>query len=66
MHAQLGVSSHAFLLVLSQLVELGDLKPTKFVSAELKLAIFLYICRGALGVRHTAETFQVSFETVSR
>ena len=66
MHAHLGLSPHAFRLVFAQLVELGELRPTKYISAELKFAIFLYICRGALGVRHTAETFQVSFETVGK
>ena len=65
MRAHLGITPHAFRLVYAELRDLGGLVDSKHISAGLKLAIFLYICREALGVRHTAETFQVSLESVS-
>ena len=66
MQAQLGVSPHAFRFLYGQLRELGDLSHSKYISADLKLAVFLYICREALGVRHAAETFQVSLESIAK
>jgi len=45
---------------------LGGLAPTRYISTRVQLAIFLYICKEGLGVRHAGEAFQRSLDTVSK
>ncbi len=66
MHSQLGVSLTTFRLVLHDLEELGGLAPTRYISSWIQLAIFLYMCREGLGVRHAGECFQRGLETVAK
>lgn len=66
MHHQLGISPFVFRLLLIDLQIKSGLVDSRYVMVEEKLAIFLYICRKALTVRHTAEAFQRSPDTVAR
>ena len=66
MHSQLGVDPSTFMLLLHDLETLGELSPTRWISTRVQLAIFLYMCREGLGVRHAGEAFQRSLETVAK
>jgi len=67
MHSHLGVFSSTFKLVLYDLETVGGgLAPTRYISIRGQLAIFLYICKEGLGVRHAGEAFQRSLDTVSK
>ena len=65
MRSQLGVIPATFRHVLLDLETMGGLAPTRYVSTSVQLAIFLYICREGLGLRHAGECFQRSLNTIS-
>ena len=64
-YCELGVHSHVFAKLISELRALGY-SNSRFVSLEEQLAIFLYCCVTGLTVRHVGERFQRSNETISR
>ena len=66
MHAHLGVDPSTFILVLCDLENLGGLAATRHISTRVQLAMFLYICKEGVGVRHAGECFQRSLYTVSK
>jgi len=66
MHSHLGVFPSTFKLVLHDIETLGGLAPTRYISTWVQLAIFLYICKEGLGVRHAGEAFQRSLDTISK
>ncbi len=65
-HDTLGVRKHVFRALLRELQEYAGLAPTKYVSVEEQLAIFLRLARTGLGQREARERFQRSPDTVSR
>lgn len=65
MHTELGVHVPVFRQLILELQEVG-LGPSKHISLEEKVAIFLYASVTGLSVRHLAERFQHSNETISK
>ena len=61
---ELGVHKHIFKILLEDLSTVG-LKPSRHVSSEEKLSIFLYKCVTGLSVAHVGERFQRSNDTIS-
>jgi len=61
---ELGVHKHIFNTLLEDLSTMG-LKPSRNVSSEEKLSIFLYKCVTGLSVAHVGERFQRSNDTIS-
>jgi hypothetical protein len=61
---ELGVHKHVFNTLLEDLSTMG-LKPSRNVSSEEKLSIFLYKCVTGLSVAHVGERFQRSNDTIS-
>jgi hypothetical protein len=55
-----------FILLKQQLVSVGHLKASRFVSSDQQLLIFLWICGHNASVRQAQERFQHSGETISR
>ena len=66
MYEQLGMAKHVFCKLCSELRMLHGLSDGKFVSAEEKLAIFLYFARTGASSRMLQERFQRSGETISK
>jgi DDE superfamily endonuclease len=62
---ELGVHKEVFNDLLQNLCD-GGCGPSKHVSLEEKLAIFLYTCVTGLSLRHVGERFQRSTETISK
>ena len=65
MHTELGVRVHVFRRMVSALSKAG-MGPSKHVSLEEKLTIFLYASVTGLSIRHLGERFQHSNETISK
>lgn len=65
MHTELGVRVPVFRKLVLELREVG-LGPSKHVSLEEKVAIFLYASVTGLSIRHLGERFQHSNETISK
>ena len=65
MHTELGVRVPVFRKLVLELQEVG-LGPSKHVSLEEKVAIFLYASVTGLSIRHLGERFQHSNETISK
>jgi hypothetical protein len=65
MRAALGVEPDDFQFIHHQLCDRSTLRNSKHTSSEEKLAYFLYICHGSLGIRHTTEHFQQSLSMIS-
>lgn len=61
---ELGVHKDVFLALIQSLRN-GGQGPSKHISLEEKLAIFLYTCVTGLSLRHVDERFQHSTETIS-
>jgi hypothetical protein len=61
---ELGMHANAFMELISELHTMGH-SDSKFVSLEEQLAIFLYTSMTGLLIRHVAERFQCSNETIS-
>ncbi|KAJ7842289.1 hypothetical protein B0H13DRAFT_1648844, partial [Mycena leptocephala] len=61
-----GMSRHVFLKLLQVLHLRCGLAPTKHVSSEEQLAIFLHMAVTGLGNREQQERFQRSGDTISR
>ena len=64
-HHELGIYKHIFLKLIAELVGLGY-SPSRYITLEEQLAIFLYTCRTGLSIRHIAERFQRSSDTISK
>ena len=62
---ELGVHGHVFQLLVSYLQTIG-VQHSRGVFLEEQLAIFLYRCVTGLSIRHVAERFQCSNDTVSK
>jgi hypothetical protein len=62
---ELGVHQHVFQFLISYLQTIG-VQHSRGVFLEEQLAIFLYRCVTGLSVRHVAERFQRSNDTVSK
>jgi hypothetical protein len=60
-----GMEMHVFLALLRELQGSG-LQPTKHVSSEEQLAIFLYLCVTGASNRILQERFERSGDTISR
>jgi hypothetical protein len=65
MHTELGMRVPVFRQLVLELQEIG-LGPSKHVSLEEQLAIFLYASVTGLSIRHLGERFQRSNETISK
>ena len=65
MHTELGVRVHVFQHLVAALQKAG-MGPSKHLSLEEKLAIFLYASVTGLSIRHLGERFQRSNETISK
>ena len=63
-HTELGMHVHVFRQLVSTLTECG-MRPSKWISLEEKLAIFLYASVTGLSIRHLGEQFQHSNEAIS-
>ena len=66
MRAILGVTHTVFASVLGELQIYAGLSRTKHVESDEQLAIFLYIARGGLSVRHAGMWFQRSNGTIAK
>jgi hypothetical protein len=62
---ELGVQKHVFNALIEELSTMG-LVPSRNVTSEEKLSIFLYKCVTGLSVAHVGERFQRSNDTISR
>ena len=62
---ELGVHREAFDELLRSLHD-GGQGPSRYISLEEKLAIFLYTCVTGLSLRHVGERFQHATETISK
>jgi hypothetical protein len=62
---ELGVHEHVFRFIVSYLQMIG-VQHSRGVLIEEQLAIFLYKCVTGLSIRHVAERFQRSNDTVSK
>jgi hypothetical protein len=65
MHTELGVCVPVFRKLVLELQEAG-MGPSKHVSLEEQVAIFLYASVTGLSIRHLGERFQRSNETISK
>jgi hypothetical protein len=61
---ELGMRLHVFKRLISDLSDLG-LAPSRHISLEEQVAIFLYTSVTGLSIRHIGERFQHSNETIS-
>lgn len=61
---ELAVHKHVFYALITELSTMG-LKPSRNVTNEEKLSIFLYKCVTGLSVEHVGERFQRSNHTIS-
>ena len=61
---ELAVHKHVFDALIKELSTMG-LKPSRNVTSEEKLSIFLYKCVTGLSVEHVGERFQRSNDTIS-
>lgn len=61
---ELAVHKHVFNALITELSTMG-LKPSRNVTREEKLSIFLYKCVTGLSVDHVGERFQRSNDTIS-
>ena len=57
-HMQFRMNKHVFLKLLDELKVRAGLAPTRWVSPEEQLAIFLYTCKTGLSTAHLKERFQ--------
>jgi hypothetical protein len=62
---ELGVHKHVFHALVDSLLALG-VTPSRHLTVEEQLAIFLYRCVTGLSVRHVGERFQRSNESISQ
>lgn len=62
----LGMNAQSFQLLVKNLLNRGSIKHSRGVSAEMQVAIFLYIVRRNASVRETADRFNCSWDTVSK
>ena len=62
---ELGVNKHVFRALIISLGNAGY-QPSKFVSLEEQLAIFLYTCVTGLSLVHVCERFQRAVDTASK
>lgn len=65
MRSELGVHTHVFAVLISELRALGHTN-SKFVSLEEQLSIFLYTAVTGLSIRHVGKRFQRLNDTISR
>ena len=63
---ELGIHLHVFLIFLHQLRVIGGLTDSIEVSLQEQAAIFLYTCVTGLSLRHIAEQFQCSVDTIPK
>jgi hypothetical protein len=63
--SELGVHKEIFQELLESLTR-GGIGPSKHVTLEEKLAIFLYICVTGITFRHAGERFQRATDTISK
>ena len=63
-HCELAVHKHVFYALIKELSIMG-LRPSRNVTSEEKLSIFLYKCVTGLSVEHVGERFQHSNDTIS-
>ena len=64
-HHELGVHKKVFNMLIQWLRTHGH-GHSRYITLHEQLAIFLYMCRTGLSIRHVGERFQRSIETVSR
>lgn len=62
---ELGVHKEVFQGLLESLTH-GGIGPSKFVTLEEKLAIFLYVCVTGISFQHAGEHFQRATDTISK
>ena len=65
MHTELGILVHVFCWLIVTLQNAG-MSPSKHVSLEEKLVIFLYVSVTGLSIQHPGERFQHSNDTISK
>lgn len=65
-HNNMGMNKHVFLKLVDELGKRAGLGPTRWVSPEEQLSIFLYTCVTGLSTVHLKEHFQRSKDTISR
>ena len=65
MHTELGVWVHVFHQMIIALQKAG-MGPSKHISLEAKLSIFLYASVTGLSIQHLGKRFQHSNETISK
>ena len=63
---ELSMRLHVFIALVLELRLVGGLADSRYVGLEEQVAIFLYICVTGLSIRHVAERFQRSNETISK
>lgn len=66
MRNNLGISPAVFLRLAVALRTHASLTDSKYITAEVQLAMFLYTCRKAAATREVEERFQHSTATVSK
>ena len=64
-YCELALRKEEFILLMAEFHSLGH-RDTRRVTLEEQVAIFLYMCVTGLTVRHVAERFQRSNDTISR
>lgn len=66
MWTELGVRVHVFLAFVHELRVLSDLEDSRYIGLNEQAAIFLYMCVTGMSIRHVAERFQRSNDTISK
>lgn len=62
----LGVCVHVFLALVHELWVVSGLGDSRHIGLDEQVAIFLYMCVTGLSIRHVAERFQRSNDTISK
>ena len=63
---ELGVRVHVFLALVHELRVVSGLGDSHYIGLNEQVAIFLYMCVTGLSLRHVAERFQRSNDTISK
>ena len=66
MRTELGMHVHVFLAFVHELRVVCGLGDSRHVGLDEQVAIFLYMCVTGLSIRHVAERFQRSNDTISK
>lgn len=66
MWTELGVRVHVFLAFVHELRVLSGLEDSRYIGLNEQAAIFLYMCVTGMSIRHVAERFQRSNDTISK